>query len=242
MINSFEQAEAATRLLLLAMTPRITPANNTEYGELLTRFSTDPDFKEFTRAVARGMGVRIYTDIIQHGLMLVPQEDGFLAPRLDVFRRNMRFRDRITYRLLHYVLAACVFPSEEALADDVEVLSARIRPADVARFAVETCENLKSSTATREILSEEMIEAYAHILSLREGDAGAAGQNNLLAMIRTILDRYEREVLFNVFEENGESVYRSRPQFRLQVRFMMEESERRLLTLLQQIRAAANRV
>lgn len=97
MINSSEQAEAPTRLLLLAMTPRITPANNTEYGELLTRFSTDPDFKKFTRAIARGMGVQIYTGVIQHGLMLVPQEDGFFAPRLDSFRRNMRFRERVTY-------------------------------------------------------------------------------------------------------------------------------------------------
>lgn len=241
MINPSEQAEAATRLLLLAMTPRITPSNNTEYGELLTRFSTDPDFKEFTHAIARGMGVQIYTHVIQHGLMLVPQEDGFFAPRLDSFRRNMRFRDRVTYGLLHYVLAAYVFPSEESLADDLEVLSARIRAADVARFAVETCENLKSVAANREILSEEMIEAYSHVLSLREGDAGAGGQNNLVAMIRLILEKYEREGLFNVFEENGELVYRSRPQFRAQVRFMMQESERSLLSLLQQMRATENR-
>jgi len=241
MINPLEQAEAATRLLLLAMTPRITPANNTEYGEMLTRFSTDPDFKEFTRAVARGMGVQIYTDVVQHGLMLVPVEGGFFAPRLDSFRRGMRFRERVAYGFLHYVLAAYVFPSDEALGDELEVLSARIRPADVARFAVETCENLKSNTANREILSEEMIEAYSHLLSMREGDAGGPGQNNLVSMLRTILDKYEREGLFNVFEEDGESVYRSRPQFRVQVRFMMQESERRLLTLLQQMRAAESR-
>lgn len=238
MTNAFEQAEAATRLLMLAMTPRITPANNTEYGELLTRFSTDPDFKECTRAVARGMGVHIYTEIIQHGLMLVPLEDGFLAPRIDSFRRPRSFRERVAYGLLHYVLAAYVFPSEEALGDDLDVLSARIRPAEVARFAVEACENLKSNAADREILSEEMIAAYAHLLSLREGDAGPSGQNTIVAMVRTILDRYEREGLFNVFNEDGESVYRSRPQFRVQVRFMMQESERRLLALLQQIRAA----
>lgn len=241
MINPSEQAEAATRLLLLAMTPRTTPANNTEYGQLLTRFSTDPDFKEFTRAIARGMGVQIYTDLIQHGLMIVPQEDGFFAPRLDSFRRHMRFRERVTYGLLHYVLAAYVFPSEESLADDLEVLSARIRPTDVARFAVESCENLKSGAANREILSDELIEAYSHLLSLREGYAGEGGQSNLVAMVRTILERYEREGLFNVFEENGEGVYRSRPQFRVQVRFMMQESERRLLSLLQQMRAAESR-
>lgn len=237
MTNAFEQVEAATRILMLAMMPRITPANNTEYGELLTRFSTDPDFKECTRAVARGMGVQIYTDLVQHGLMLVPLEGGFLAPRLDSFRRNMRFRERVAYGLLHYILAAYVFPSEDALSDDLDVLSARIRPAEVARFAVEACENLKSNSDHREILSEEMIEAYAHLLSLREGDAGASGQNSLVGIIRTILERYEREGLFNVFEEDGESVYRSRPQFRVQVRFMMQDSERRLLSALQEIRS-----
>jgi hypothetical protein len=184
------------------------------------------------------MGVQIHTDLIQHGLMLVPEEEGFFAPRLDSFRRRMRFRDRVTYGLLHYVLAAYVFPSEESLSDDLEVLSARIRPADVARFAVETCESLKSTMAHREVLSEETIQAYTHVLSLREGDAGASGQTTLLAMVRTILEKYEHEGLFNTFEENGEPVYRSRPQFRVQVRFMMQESERHLLMLLQQIRAA----
>jgi hypothetical protein len=237
MINPLEQAENATRLLLLAMTPRVTPANNTEYGKLLARFSSDLEFKEFTHAIARGMGVQIHTELVQHGLMLVPEQEGFFAPRLDSFRRGMRFRDRVTYGLLHYVLAAYVFPSEESLGDDLEVLSARIRPADVARFAVETCESLKSSAAHREVLSEEMIQAYAHVLSLREGDAGAGSQTTLLSMVRTILEKYEREGLFNSFEENGETVYRSRPQFRVQVLFMMQESERRLLSVLQQIRA-----
>lgn len=237
MISHFEQAEAATRLLLLAMTPRVTPANNTEYGELLKRFSTDPDFKELTRAIARGMGVQIYTEVIQHGLMLVPEEQGFFAPRLDTFRRGMRFRERITYGLLHYILAAYVFPSEESLSDDLEVLSARIRPLDVARFAVETCESLKSGTEAKEVLSEEMIAAYTHLLSLREGDTDASGQNNIVAMVRIILEKYEREGLFNASEENGDIVYRSRPQFRVQVRFMMQESERHLLSLLQQSRS-----
>jgi len=60
-------------------------------------------------------------------------------------------------------------------------------------------------------------------------------------LVRTILDRYEREGLFNAVEENGEFVYRSRPQFRVQVRFMMQESERRLLSVLQQMRAAEGR-
>lgn len=237
MINPFEQAECATRLLLLAMTPRVSPANNTEYGELLTKFSTDPDFKEFTRAIARGMGVQIYTEVIQHGLLLVPQEGGFFAPKLDTFRRSMRFRDRVTYGLLHYIIAAYVFPSEESLSDDLEVLSARIRPADVARFAVGTCESLKSSTQNREVLTEEMIEAYNHLLSLREGNADFGGHGNIVSMVRTILDKYEREGLFNSFEENGEIVYRSRPQFRVQVRFMMQESERHLLLLIQQSRS-----
>ncbi|HEY5706186.1 MAG TPA: hypothetical protein VIS96_11495 [Terrimicrobiaceae bacterium] len=240
MINPLEQAENATRLLLLAMTPRVTPANNTEYGELLTRFSTDPDFKEITRAIARGMGVHIYTELIQHGLMLVPHEGGFFAPTLDSFRRGMRFRERVAYGLLHYVLAAFVFPSEEALNDDFEVLSARIRPADVARFAVESCESLKTNESSREVLSEEMIEAYSHLLSLREGDTGGTSQTSIASMVRTILDKYEREGLFNVFEENAEAVYRSRPQFRVQVRFIMQESERGLLALLQQLRAGEN--
>ncbi len=235
---TLEQAENATRLLLLAMTPRATPANNSEYGELLSRYATDPDFREVTRAVASGMGVQIYAELHQTGLMLVPHESGFFAPTLDSFRRGMAFRQRVAYGLLHYVLAAYVFPSEEALNDDYEVLSAKIRPAEVARFAVEACESLKSAADTREVLSEEMVEAYAHLLSLREGDMQGGGAQSVTGMLRTILEKYEREGLFSTLEEAGETVYRSRPQFRVQVRFMMREAESRLLQMLGQMREA----
>jgi hypothetical protein len=56
-------------------------------------------------------------------------------------------------------------------------------------------------------------------------------------MVRSILDKYEDEGLFTAIEENGERAYRSRPQFRIQVRFMVKEAEHRLWNLVQQAAA-----
>ncbi len=237
MTTLLEHIECSTRLLLLAMTPRVTPANNTEYGDLLRRFSVDPDFKEATHAAARGMGIQIYADVIQHGLMLMATQGSFFSPTADSFKRRMKFRERVAYGLLHYALVAYVFPSEDALNDDFEVLSARIKPGEVARFAIESCESLKSDETTRELLNDEMVEGFTHLLSLREGDIGPTVQGSVNSMVRTILEKYEREGLFNVSEEDGQPVYRSRPQFRAQARFMIQESERWIVTTLQALRS-----
>jgi len=84
-------------------------------------------------------------------------------------------------------------------------------------------------------MTEEMIEGFSHLLSLRERDE--VGTKNIAGMLKTILDRYEREGLFSMTEENGETIYRARAQFRVQARFMMREADNGLLDRLQLFRA-----
>ncbi|MEY2488457.1 MAG: hypothetical protein QOC70_399 [Verrucomicrobiota bacterium] len=233
---SLEAIESANRLIMFAMAPRSTPATKSEYGELFTRYGKDPEFREVVCAAARGMEIEILPQTLSTGLMLLPVEGGLFSPTLDNFRRGMQFRDRIAYGLLHYVLVAYAFPTAEALADDLEVLTARIVPSEVARFAVEFCEGLRATGSEQEALSEEMIEASAHLLSLRERDDG--GKKNVTAMVRYILDKYEDEGLFTVQEHDDgkEIAYRGRAQFRVQARYLMREAEGELLQRLQALR------
>ena len=187
MLDAPSQAAAAARLLLLAMTPRVTPANNAEYGELLQRYAGDASFRELVKAVARGMELQIYSDSTVHGLMLVSQPDGFFTPTLESFRRKMSFRERVGYGLLHFVLAAYVYPNEDRLNDDDDVLSHKIRPADVARYAVEACEGLKAVAGAGEVFSDQCVEGFNHLLSLPETDS-SGGRQNLAAMVHYLLE------------------------------------------------------
>lgn len=234
MLDAPSQAAAAARLLLLAMTPRVTPANNAEYGELLQRYAGDTGFRELVKAVARGMELQIYSDSTVHGLMLVSHPDGFFSPTLDSFRRKMSFRERVAYGLLHFVLAAYVYPNEDRLNDDDDVLSHKIRPADVARYAIEACEGLKAVAGNGEVFSDQCVEGFNHLLSLPETDS-SGGRQNLSAMVHFLLEKYAREGLFQEFEESAETLYRARPQFRVQVRFMIRETDAHLFRLMQEM-------
>jgi hypothetical protein len=230
-----EHTESAVKLLLLAMSPRLSPGNNGDYGDLLSLYSKDPDFRQIVQAAARGMKVSIYTSSPQHGLMLLPIENGFFSPTMESFKKGLAFRERVAFGVLHYALAAYAFPSQEALADDIEVLGPRVTVNEVAKFAREFCDQLKVSTDEKEAMTEEMIEGFNHLLSLRERDEGST--KNIAAMLKTILDRYEREGLFSMTEEDGETIYRARAQFRAQARFMMREADNGLMDRLQQFRA-----
>lgn len=233
---SLEEVESANRLIMFAMAPRSSPATSAEYGELFTRYGQDPAFKEVVRAAARGMQIEILSQTVSTGLLLLPIQGGLFSPSMESFRRNMQFRERVTYGLLHYVLVAYTFPTAEALADDLEVLTARIVPSDVARFAVEFCEGLRASGSEHEALNEEMIQAFIHLLSLRERDDG--GKKNITAMVRYILEKYENEGLFVMQGGNGaaEQAYRGRAQFRVQARYLAREAEGELLRRLQEFR------
>ena len=191
MLDAPSLAAAAARLLLLAMTPRVTPANNVEYGELLQRYTSDTSFRELVKAIARGMELQIYGDSTVHGLMLVSQSDGFFAPTLESFRRSMSFRERVAYGLLHFVLAAYVYPNEDRLNDEDDVLSHKVRAADVARLAKEVCEGLRAMSQAGEVFSEQCVEGFNHLLSLPETDL-SGGRQNLVTMTRYLLEKFTR--------------------------------------------------
>lgn len=233
MIDAASQAAGGVRLLLLAMTPRVTPANNAEYGELLQRYASDVTFRDLVKVVARAMEIQIYNDSTVNGLMLVSQPEGFFAPTLESFRRRMTFRERVAFGLLHFVLAAYVYPNEDRLNDEDDVLSHKIRAADVARYTVEVCQSLKSANGNGHVFSEQCVEGFNHLLSLPETET-AGGRQNLVSMIAFVLEKYAREGLLQEMEEAGESLFRARPQFRVQVRFLARETDTRLFRFLQE--------
>jgi len=235
MNTPLELTESAVKLLLLAMSPRLSPGNNGDYGELFDQYSKDPDFRQVVQAAARGMKITIYSSSPQLGLVLLPIENGFFSPTQESFKKGMQFRERVAFGILHYCLAAYAFPSQEALSDDIDVLGPRIVVKDVVRFTRDFCDQINVSAGEKEALSEEMIEGFSHLLSMRERDDG--GMKNLTTMLKVILDKYEREGLFVITEENGETIYRTKPQFRVQARFMMREAESGLMERMQTFRA-----
>lgn len=235
MLDASAEAAAAVRLLLLAISPGVTPAKSAEYGDLLQRYTSDATFRDLVKAVARGAELQICGESARHGLMLISQPGGFFAPTLDSFRRGMKFRERVAYGLLHFVLAGYVYPTEESLSEDEEGHMAKVTAPEVARFAVEVCEGLKALATKGEVFSEQAVEGFTHLLSLRESDPGG-GRLNLVTMVGFILEKYADEGLLLRVEEHDDVVFRARPHFRVQVRFLVRETEARLFEIMQDVR------
>ena len=120
------RARQAGRLLAKGIQPKLTPAQDLAYAELLHAYRTDVEFRDVAVAVAEGLGLRIAHDSEVHGIVLVAAEDGPFLSKMRDFQDSMTQRERITYGLLCAMLAAYVFPSVDALDAALEEAAPRV--------------------------------------------------------------------------------------------------------------------
>lgn len=233
MENLSDPAQAA-RLLVLAMGPSTTPANNDEYGHLTGRYLSESSFRGMVEDIAEAMELTILAESPQFGLVLGSEPGGFFAPRLDDFRRGMSIKERTAYGLLHFVLVAYIYPSAERLGEEEETLSHKIRVGELVRYTRETCDSLKAAGTLKDVATEEAMEGFNHLLSIPEQEESAR-RASLRAMIRFMLEKYAKEGLLQENDEAGETIYRARPQFRIQARRMVSGAHE---ALMQRVREA----
>jgi len=219
----------ASRLLRLALNARETVARSGDYQQLLQRFHTDPEFRETTRLIARGLDLQVIELARDVGLAVVNIADGPYAPTLDDFRSNMRARERITYGLLLAMLTAYVYPSRRAIGefDDSSVVSIDVRT--LVEWASTTSRQMKSMANLDDVANADLRAGFDTIAVLEPfGD----GQNTLYYRFRYILDWLAHHGLFLQREEGGRELWVARPHFRVQARHLMQTSHDRLIEFL----------
>ena len=219
----------ASRLLRIALNPRETAARSAEYQQLLQRFHTDPEFRDTTRQIARGLDLQIFELARELGLAVVNVAGGPYAPTLNDFKTSMRPRDRIIYGLLLAMLTAYVYPSRRALGelDDSAVVSIELR--GLVDWASNTSRQMKAAANIEDVANEDLRAGFEAIAIL---EPFGEGQNTLHHRLRFILQWLADRGLFLCREEGGKELWVARPHFRVQARHLMQSTHDRLIEFL----------
>ncbi|MGW0033743.1 hypothetical protein ACWDXD_28500 [Streptomyces sp. NPDC003314] len=116
-------AADAARLVSFGLQPKLLPARDAEYADLLRRYREDPVFARLADAVATGLGLVVLEVSPRAGMAVTAAEDSVFAVRMGDYARRASTdsADRFLHGLAHLAVAAMAFPRPEDLADDAYI-------------------------------------------------------------------------------------------------------------------------
>ncbi|WP_435878915.1 hypothetical protein [Streptomyces klenkii] len=140
-------AADAARLIAFGLQPKLAPARDAEYTELLRRHRDDPAFARLADAVAAGLGLIVLEVSTRAGMAVTAAEDSVFAVRMGDYARRATVDsgDRFLHGLAHLAVAALAFPRPEDLADDGYI--GRITVNGVDAFVRQACRRLEERSA-----------------------------------------------------------------------------------------------
>lgn len=141
-VTPADTADAA-RLVAFGLQPRLLPARNEEYTELIRRYRDDPPFARLADAVAAGLGLIVLEVSPRAGMAVAAAEDSVFAVRMGDYARRASTdaTDRFLHGLAHLAVAALAFPRPEDLADDGYI--GRLTVNGVDAFVRQACRRLE---------------------------------------------------------------------------------------------------
>ena len=136
-------AADAARLVSFGLQPKLQPARDQEYTELLRRYRDDPPFARLADAVATGLGLIVLEVSPRAGMAVTAAEDSVFAVRMGDYARRTSADggDRFLHGLAHLAVAAMAFPRPEDLADDGYI--GRVSVNGVDAFVRQACRRLE---------------------------------------------------------------------------------------------------
>lgn len=136
-------AADAARLVSFGLQPKLQPARDQEYAELLRRYREDPPFARLADAVATGLGLIVLEVSPRAGMAVTAAEDSVFAVRMGDYARRTSADggDRFLHGLAHLAVAAMAFPRPEDLADDGYI--GRVTVNGVDAFVRQACRRLE---------------------------------------------------------------------------------------------------
>ncbi|MER5771442.1 hypothetical protein [Streptomyces sp. NPDC001985] len=141
-------AADAARLVSFGLQPKLLPARDAEYADLLRRYREDPGFARVADAVATGLGLIVLEVSPRAGMALAAGDDSVFAVRMGDYARRAAAdsADRFLHGLAHLAVAALAFPRPEDLADDGYI--GRVTVNGVDAFVRQACHRLEERAAT----------------------------------------------------------------------------------------------
>ncbi|MFI6349775.1 hypothetical protein [Streptomyces sp. NPDC050560] len=219
----------AARLVAFGLQPRLQPARDQEYAELLRRHREDPAFARLADAVAAGLGLIVLEVSPRAGMAVTAAEDSVFAVRMGDYARRAGTdsTDRFLHGLAHLAVAALAFPRPEDLADDGYI--GRVTVNGVDGFVRQACHRLaeraeEQGENTDPATDAPGLEAAWRVWS-RRSSTGATKDARRLAgsttgiVAKAVVFLTESGFLQRTGDDAG-GTYRTTARYQLQVRDM----------------------
>ncbi|KAF4410670.1 MULTISPECIES: hypothetical protein [Streptomyces] len=222
-------AADAARLVSYGLQPKLLPARDADYAELLRRHRDDPAFARIADAVATGLGLVVLEVSPRAGMALAAAEDSVFAVRMGDYARraNTDATDRFLHGLAHLAVAALAFPRPEDLADDGYI--GRITVNGVDAFVRQACRRLEERAEARGENTDPAsgapgLEAAWRVWSRRSATGATKDARRLAGSTTGIVGKAVAFLTDSGFlQRTGDDAggaYRTTPRYQLQVRDM----------------------
>ncbi|MBB1256217.1 hypothetical protein [Streptomyces alkaliterrae] len=227
-LNPADAADAA-RLVACGLQPKLLPARDAAYAELLRRYRDEPAFARVTDAVATGLGLVVLEVSPRAGMAVAAGEDSVFAVRMGDYARRATAdsADRFLHGLAHLAVAVMAFPRPEDLADDGYI--GRVTVAGVESFVRQTCRRLEERAAeegenTDPATDAPGLEAAWRVYARRNATGATKDARRLAGSTTGIIGKAvaflaDSGFLQRTGDESG-GTYRTTARYQLQVRDM----------------------
>ncbi|WP_340383314.1 hypothetical protein U5640_37755 [Streptomyces sp. SS7] len=222
-------AADAARLVAFGLQPRLQPARDQEYADLLRRHREDPAFARLADAVAAGLGLIVLEVSPRAGMAVTAAEDSVFAVRMGDYARRTSADggDRFLHGLAHLAVAALAFPRPEDLADDGYIGWVSVNGVD--SFVRQACRRLEERAEeqgenTDPATDAPGLEAAWRIWARRSATGATKDARRLAGSTTGIVGKAvafltDSGFLQRTGDDNG-GTYRTTARYQLQVRDM----------------------
>lgn len=218
----------ASRLIGYGLRPKLVPARDDDYRQLVRRARTDDEFASAVRAVADGQDLAVLEISDRAGVVVAARDHSVFAVRITDYARRTggegKATERVLHALAHLGAATLAFPRPADLAD--ESYLGRITVDGVEAFVREAAGRLGERAAAEGEVDlsndEPSLEAVWRVYT-RRARTGATGDGRKLSSStvgivgRALVFLAEQGLLVRTSDERH-GTYRTTPRYRAQVR------------------------
>jgi hypothetical protein len=232
---SLQDVTDAARLLGLGMRPKLQPARDLIYADLVRRHAEDDSFRDLVESVAEGLGLTVLAVSTRTGVVLGATDQSVFEYKFDDYSRRVSLGERrglekALHGLAHMAVAAMAFPRPDDLADDTYVGRVSVEQAD--SMVREACRALEEKSAAAEESDDPLEDApqlervwrtyLRRPETSRTKDGRLAPSTTRGILTKALRFLADQGFLVKVNDEYGET-YRTTPRYQVQVRELAAE-------------------
>ncbi len=223
-------AEDAARLIAFGLRPKQLPGRDTEYRELVRRYTQDDVFAGLATAVATGFGLTVVDVSARSGVVLVATPGSVFETKMDDYARHISTKERrdtqkVLHGIAHLAIAALGFPRADDLADDTYL--GRVSVEQIDLVVRETCRLLDERAARADEDTDGTVEdgelerawrAYQRRPAVASTKDNRANPDTTRQIVRRALKYLAERGLLHPVGEELDEVYRTTHRYQVHVR------------------------